>query len=165
LMMPLAYPTPTSGDRRQGIAILSSQSRDGERSAATWRWFRIHAIRGSANEDGARALAQMMKAAREGWDIGLTPDGPKGPAQEAKPGIIALAQKSGAVILPVCVAFDRFVTLSSWDALLIPMPFAHCTIRYGSPIKVDASLAPRVGAQQLTRVLNDLEKWAQKSQA
>ena len=165
LMMPLAYPTPTSGDRRQGIAILSSQSRDGERSAATWRWFRIHAIRGSANEDGARALAQMMKAAREGWDIGLTPDGPKGPAQEAKPGIIALAQKSGAVILPVCVAFDRFVTLSSWDALLIPMPFAHCTIRYGSPIKVDASLAPHVGAQQLTRVLNDLEKWAQKSQA
>ena len=165
LMMPLAYPTQISGNRRRGIAILSSQSRDGERSAATWRWFHIHAIRGSANEDGARALAQMMKAVREGWDIGLTPDGPKGPAQEAKPGIIALAQKSGASILPVCIAYDRFITLGSWDAMIVPMPFAQCTVRYAPPMKMDNGLAPQAGAQQLTHLLNDLETWANEGRS
>ncbi len=164
LMMPLAYPTSIHQDRRRGISILSSQSRDGERSASTWRWFRIHAIRGSANEDGARALSRMMKATREGWDIGLTPDGPKGPPQKAKPGIIALAQKSGAKILPVCVTFDRYLTLSSWDSMVVPMPFAQCTIRYGPPMKIDEDLTPHEGALRLTEILNDLEQKAHEDQ-
>lgn len=165
LMMPLAYPTRSSKNHRKGIAILSSQSRDGERSAATWRWFHIHAIRGSANEDGARALAQLMKTIRDGWDIGLTPDGPKGPSQMAKPGVVALAQKSGASILPVCVTFDRFRILSSWDSMVIPLPFAQCVIHYALPMNIKPDLPPLSGAQQLTQVLNDLEAWAEKGRS
>ena len=125
----------------------------------------IHAIRGSANEDGARALAQLMKTIRDGWDIGLTPDGPKGPTQMAKPGVVALAQKSGASILPVCVTFDRFRILSSWDSMVIPLPFAQCVIHYAPPMNIKPDLPPLSGAQQLTQVLNDLEAWAEKGRA
>ncbi|MFN8011720.1 MAG: lysophospholipid acyltransferase family protein [Holophagaceae bacterium] len=129
-MMPLAYPFRRRG---RGVAILSSDSKDGERSAATWRWFGIHAVRGTAADDGAKALVRMIRAVKEGWDFGITPDGPKGPRQKLKPGVLALAKKTGAWIVPVCVSFDRFVELKTWDAMVIPMPFATCTVTFGEP--------------------------------
>ena len=66
LMMPLAYPwTRRAADgTARGVAILSSDSKDGERSAATWRHFGIHAVRGTASEDGAKALVRMIRAVR-----------------------------------------------------------------------------------------------------
>lgn len=133
-MMPLAYPFRRRG---RGVAILSSDSRDGERSAATWRWFGIHAVRGTAADDGAKALVRMIRAVKEGWDFGITPDGPKGPRQKLKPGVLALARKTGARIVPVCVAFDRFVELRTWDAMVIPMPFAACTVTFGEPVRAE----------------------------
>lgn len=129
-MMPLAYPFQRRG---RGVAILSSDSRDGERSAATWRWFGIHAVRGTAADDGAKALVRMIRAVKEGWDFGITPDGPKGPRQKLKPGVLALARKTGAWIVPVCVSFDRFVELKTWDAMVVPLPFAACTVTFGAP--------------------------------
>ena len=62
-MMPLAYPFQRKG---RGVAILSSDSKDGERSAATWRWFGIHAVRGTASDDGAKALVRMIQAVKQG---------------------------------------------------------------------------------------------------
>jgi len=146
-MMPLAYPFRRPG---RGVAILSSDSKDGERSAATWRWFGIHAVRGTAADDGAKALVRMIRAVKEGWDFGITPDGPKGPRQTLKPGVIALARKTGAWIVPVCVSFDRFVELSTWDAMVIPWPFAACTVTFGAPAAAgectDAVLEARLNA-------------------
>lgn len=152
VMMPLAYPFRRPG---KGVAILSSDSKDGERSAATWRHFGIHAVRGTASDDGAKALVRMIKAVKEGWDFGITPDGPKGPRQQLKPGVVALARKTGAAIVPVCVAYDRAWTLKTWDGLVIPKPFASCVVRYGAP-----RLAADTDEAALEAELNGLEAWA-----
>lgn len=155
-MMPLAYPFRRQG---RGVAILSSDSRDGERSAATWRWFGIHAVRGTAADDGAKALVRMIRAVKEGWDFGITPDGPKGPRQQLKPGVLALARKTGARIVPVCVAFDRCIELKTWDAMVIPIPFARCTVSFGAPL-----LSTETDDAGLELVLNRMESAAEEVQ-
>lgn len=162
-MMPLAYPFQRrdgQGERR-GVAILSSDSKDGERSAATWRWFGIHAVRGTASEDGARALVRMIQAVKQGWDFGITPDGPRGPLMELKPGTVALARKTGAWIVPVSLAFDRSFQLKTWDRMVIPFPFATCTIRYGLPYRVPPKAEDNAEGERLQRGMDELEAWAE----
>ncbi len=162
-MMPLAYPfrrRDASGDPR-GVAILSSDSRDGERSAATWRWFGIHAVRGTASDDGARALIRMIQSVRQGWDFGITPDGPRGPLMQLKPGTLALARKTGAWIVPVSLAFDRSFQLRTWDRMVIPFPFATCTIRYGRPFRLPARGDDEADGARLQAELDALEAWAE----
>jgi lysophospholipid acyltransferase (LPLAT)-like uncharacterized protein len=165
-MMPLAYPFQRRGAQgeRRGVAILSSDSKDGERSAATWRWFGIHAVRGTAAEDGAKALVRMIRAVREGWDFGITPDGPRGPVKELKPGVIALARKTGAWIVPVCVAYPRAWQLRTWDALLVPKPFSRVVVRYGQPFQVAGGVEDGSAGKLLEATLNDLEGWAEEMQ-
>ena len=157
-MMPLAYPFQRKG---RGVAILSSDSRDGERSAATWRWFGIHAVRGTASDDGARALVRMIQAVKQGWDFGITPDGPRGPLMELKPGVTALARKTGAWIVPVTLAFDHAFELKTWDRMVIPFPFAVCTVRYGTPYRLPPKAEDPAEAARLQRKMDELEAWAQ----
>ncbi len=157
-MMPLAYPFRRKG---RGVAILSSDSKDGERSAATWRWFGIHAVRGTASEDGAKALVRMIQAVRQGWDFGITPDGPRGPLMELKPGTIVLARKTGAWIVPVTLAFDKSFELNTWDRMVIPLPFATCVIKYGTPYRIPPKAEDAAEAARLQREMDVLETWAE----
>ena len=158
VMMPLAYPFRRKG---RGVAILSSDSKDGERSAATWRWFGIHAVRGTASDDGAKALVRMIQAVRQGWDFGITPDGPRGPLMELKPGVTALARKTGAWVVPVTLAFDRCFQLGTWDRMVIPLPFATCTIRYGEPYRLPPKAEDAAEGVRLQREMDELEAWAE----
>jgi lysophospholipid acyltransferase (LPLAT)-like uncharacterized protein len=163
LMMPLAYPwrrAAADGSAR-GVAILSSDSKDGERSAATWRHFGIHAVRGTASEDGARALVRMIRAVREGWDFGITPDGPRGPRQALKPGVVALARRTGAWIVPVTVGYGARIELRTWDALPIPLPFAEVVVRYGEPLQAEPGADEMELGRRLEATLNHLEDWAE----
>ncbi|HET8715319.1 MAG TPA: lysophospholipid acyltransferase family protein [Holophagaceae bacterium] len=163
VMMPLAYPfLRRQGGEDRGVAILSSDSRDGERSAATWRHFRIHAVRGTASDDGAKALVRMIKAVREGWDFGITPDGPRGPRQRLKPGVVALARKTGAWVVPVCVAADRAVELRTWDRMVLPLPFSTVTVRYGAPVQLPPKGDDAADGARLEAALNGLEAWAEE---
>lgn len=160
-MMPLAYPFRRKG---RGVAILSSDSRDGERSTAVFRWFGIHAVRGTASDDGARALVRMIQAVKQGWDFGITPDGPRGPLMELKPGTIALARKTGAWIVPVTLAFDRQFELKTWDRMVIPFPFASCTIRYGVPYKVPPKAEDIAEAARLQREMDKTRNVGRRNQ-
>ena len=163
-MMPLAYPfrrRQATGEAR-GVAILSSDSRDGERSAATWRWFGIHAVRGTASDDGAKALVRMIMAVKQGWDFGITPDGPRGPLLRLKPGTVALARKTGAWIVPVSLAFDRSFELRTWDRMVIPFPFATCTVRYGTPYRIPPKADDAAEARRLQDEMDTLERWAEE---
>jgi hypothetical protein len=161
-MMPLSYPFQrrTALGEARGVAILSSDSKDGERSAATWRWFGIHAVRGTASDDGAKALVRMIQAVRQGWDFGITPDGPRGPLMQLKPGTVALARKTGAWIVPVTLAFDRQFELHTWDRMVIPMPFASCVIKYGEPYQVPPKADDHAEAERLQQQMDELEAWA-----
>lgn len=164
VMMPQAYPfrrRTVHGDSR-GVAILSSDSKDGERSAAAWRWFGIHAVRGTAGDDGAKALVRMIRAVKDGWDFGITPDGPRGPRQELKPGVLALARKTGAWVVPVCVGYTRAWRLKTWDQMLIPKPFSKVIVRCGEPFQVPAGSDDVELGKALETTLNDLETWAEE---
>ncbi len=157
-MMPLAYPFQRKG---RGVAILSSDSKDGERSAATWRWFGIHAVRGTASDDGAKALVRMIQAVKQGWDFGITPDGPRGPLMQLKPGTIALARKTGAWIIPVTLAYDRCFELKTWDRMVIPFPFATCVIKYGMPYQLAPKADDHSEGLKLQAAMDTLEAWAE----
>jgi hypothetical protein len=158
--MPASYPfrrANPAGEPR-GVAILSSDSRDGERSAAAWGWFGIEAVRGTASHSGAQALVKMIRAVKDGWDLGITVDGPRGPRQQAKPGVLAVSRKTGAWIVPVCVAYERAWKLRTWDEMLVPMPFSAMVVRYGAPFRVEGGEESyRV---RLERELDAMEDWA-----
>ena len=163
VMMPLAYPfrrRSVEGEPR-GVAILSSDSKDGERSAATWRWYGIHAVRGTVGHSGAQALVRMIQIVKQGWDLGITVDGPRGPRQEAKPGILAVSRKTGAWIVPVCVAYSQAWTLKTWDAMLLPLPFSRVVVRYGAPYQVNSGEDEEARRNKLERLLNEMETWAE----
>jgi lysophospholipid acyltransferase (LPLAT)-like uncharacterized protein len=163
VMMPKAYPflRATPGGEPRGVAILSSDSKDGERSAATWRWFGIHAVRGTAGHSGAQALVKMIRVVKEGWDLGITVDGPRGPRQKVKAGVLAVSRKTGAWVVPVCVAYERAWRLGTWDQMLVPKPFSQVLVRYGTPFQVPAQGDEEAYRLELERELDAMEAWAE----
>jgi lysophospholipid acyltransferase (LPLAT)-like uncharacterized protein len=94
-------------------------------------------IRGSSTHTGARALRDFYETiVRQHVSPAITPDGPKGPLHEFKPGAILLAQITGRPILPIALAASRKYTFRTWDAFELPLPFSRIAIVYGEPIPV-----------------------------
>lgn len=100
LMLPLAY-------KGRGIAILISEHRDGELIARILRTFGLGAVRGSSTRGGARALRQLVRLGRGGTDLGVTPDGPRGPRCIAQAGVVELAKLTGLPIVPLTFAASK----------------------------------------------------------
>lgn len=118
-------------------AVLVSKSKDGEMIAETMRLSRIKAVRGSSSRGGAAAAREMVEILRSGWDVGITPDGPKGPAREVKDGALRVAQMSGAPIVPIANANSRRLEIrKAWDRFHVPLPFGRSAVVYGEPIYV-----------------------------
>lgn len=139
--------------RNEGIVVLVSEHRDGEYIARVIERRGFGTVRGSSTRGGARGLRQLVRAAREGRDLGITPDGPRGPLHEVKPGVITTAQLSGAAILPLAAGCGRAWRLRSWDRFMIPKPFTRVRVRYGTPIDV-----PRdADAEEQERIRLELE--------
>lgn len=142
LLLPCLY-----GDR--GSHVLASRSRDGELVARWIRRFGLAPVRGSSTRGGGEALRRLAGALRRGREVVVVPDGPTGPREVLKAGVIALARLSGAPIVPVAVGASRQWRLGSWDEFRIPRPFARCVVRFGEPIRVPAALDR--AAQEATR--------------
>lgn len=129
-------------DPSRRLAALISASRDGALLACTLDKFRVHPVRGSSSRRGAQALIELTRAARQGYDIAITPDGPRGPRYQVQEGLIALAQLTGLPILPVAICYHQKIRLRSWDRFEIPLPFTRCDVRICGPIRVPKSLDP-----------------------
>ena len=105
-------------------------------------------IRGSSSKGAARALLAAVRELQGGSSVAFTPDGPRGPRRELKPGVVAAAQRGGGVIVPVSARADRAWRLDSWDRFLVPKPGAKVTVTYGRPFEVspyDGGLAVGLG--------------------
>ena len=122
------------------MAALVSASRDGGLVAKVLENFEVTPIRGSSSRRAAPALKQLVGAAKAGYDIAITPDGPRGPCYHVQQGAIAVAQHSGLVIVPVGIGFSNKVRLKSWDQFQIPIPFSRCHVIFGEPIGVPKNL-------------------------
>lgn len=114
--------------------VLASRSRDGELLARVLERFGFEAIRGSSSRGGAGALRAMVDALRDGQNVLVAPDGPRGPREQVKPGIAALARLSGAPVVPIAVGSSSEWRLRSWDGFRIPVPFSRCVARMGAAI-------------------------------
>jgi lysophospholipid acyltransferase (LPLAT)-like uncharacterized protein len=127
--------------RGQGVAIVVSEARDGQYLSNLAASLGYRAIRGSSTRGGARALLGAVRELQAGRSIAFTPDGPRGPRRELKPGVIAAAQRGHGVIMPIHAESNRVWRLDSWDRFMIPQPLARVLITYGRPFAVDAGEA------------------------
>lgn len=151
--------------RGVGAHVLVSRSRDGEIIAKTMELSRIGAVRGSSSRGAAGAARELLEKLRSGQAVGITPDGPRGPARTVKEGVLFLAQRAGVPILPLTSAASRRIELArSWDRFHIPLPLSRIGIWYAPPIFVSAAdeLAAK-GAElkaALDRITDEADRWA-----
>jgi len=128
----------TYSHRRRRIHVLISQHRDGEFIARIIHRLGFVSVRGSTTRGGSKALFEMCEKATSGFDVAVTPDGPRGPGFKVHPGVIYIAQRSGMPIFPITNSAENRWILSSWDRFLIPKPFSRAVIMVGKPIYVSA---------------------------
>ena len=120
--------------------VMISQSRDGERIAHTVEQVGFRPVRGSSSRGGMRALLQMVRLLRGPVACCHVVDGPRGPRGEVKPGLILLAQRSGAVLFPVLYATRHKWQAGSWDRMQVPLPFGRVVARFLAPREVPQEL-------------------------
>ncbi len=120
---------------RHGAALISA-SRDGELLADAIKRFGFDVVRGSSSRLGASAILQLEGVLASGRDVVITPDGPRGPAYELGPGIIFLAQKSGAAVVPINMEYSSCWRIKSWDRFIVPRPFARVRVIIGAAYRV-----------------------------
>ncbi|MDQ6951685.1 MAG: lysophospholipid acyltransferase family protein [Mariprofundales bacterium] len=129
LMMPYAF-------RGWQGEILISKHRDGAFIADTAHLLGFATVRGSTTKGGARALLKMIRRARAGDNVGITPDGPTGPREQIQAGTVLLAMKADTPIRAACYASRKQWRVNSWDRFYIPKPFTEGVIVYGDPLKI-----------------------------
>ena len=130
-VLPLAWT-----HRGRGIVVLVSRHRDGQLIARIIERLGFATSRGSSTRGGEEGVMDMLRQAEEGRLIGITPDGPRGPAESLKPGLVYLASRSGLPIVPIATASRRCWRLRSWDRFRVPRPFTRVVVAYGEPIPV-----------------------------
>jgi lysophospholipid acyltransferase (LPLAT)-like uncharacterized protein len=118
------------------LAALVSASKDGALLAAVLGTFGVEQVRGSTSRRGPQALLELANRAKLGYDLAVTPDGPRGPRYVVQEGVIALAQVTGLPIIPVTCNTRRKVCARSWDRFQIPLPFSRCELILNEPIFV-----------------------------
>jgi lysophospholipid acyltransferase (LPLAT)-like uncharacterized protein len=123
--------------RARGVAVPVSRSRDGDLIDGVLRRLGFaESPRGSSSRGASGLLRALIRIARQGTVVAVLPDGPRGPARVAKPGIVALASATGAALVPVGVAARPCLRFGSWDGTMLPLPFARVHCVYGSPLFV-----------------------------
>jgi len=130
LLMPYLYERFCPGRR---MLMLVSRSRDGEFITRIMNRFNIDGVRGSSSRGGTEALREMVRELEKSpaRDIGITPDGPRGPKGKVQDGVLAVAKASGRAIIPVTTHCRRKWELPSWDRFQIPQPGSLCRLVVG----------------------------------
>lgn len=146
--------------RNRQIAVMISEHRDGELIARMATALGCRLVRGSTSRGAARALLGACREVEAGFDIAVTPDGPRGPAGSVAPGALVISQRTGVPMIPVAASASRGWRLRSWDKFLIPKPFARVTVAYSDPIRVTAD-TPRDATEQSARVRAAIDRAAE----
>src|SRR5690606_32895821 len=140
---------------RQGrpIYALVSPSKDGAWLTAFFGLVGMRTVRGSSHKLGREAVGALVEVIRDGHDIGVTPDGPRGPCYEFKPGALIVARRTRTPLLLLGVAFESAWRLPSWDRFALPKPFSAVRL-YGRVVEVDALADREHAARTITGLLN-----------
>lgn len=155
--------------QREGLKLgfLISPSIDGTGPSILVRKAGAHVIRGSSTHTGARALRDYYETiVKKEVSPAITPDGPKGPVHEFKPGAVMLSQMTGKPILPVSIAATRSIRFKTWDAFELPLPFSRVAVVYGEPVKLKRGMNAEELAQaqaDMANVLRELRAQARQA--
>lgn len=116
---------------RQGRTpyALVSASQDGAWLTAFFSLVGLRTVRGSSSRLGREAATALVEVLRAGYDVGITPDGPRGPCYEMKPGAIIVPRRTGVPLLLVGGEFSHAWRLGSWDRFYLPRPFSRVRMR------------------------------------
>lgn len=129
----------------RGLAALVSASKDGGLLAGVLECFGVQPVRGSSSRRGPQALLELTSWAERGYDLSITPDGPRGPCYVVQEGVMALAQVTGLPVVPFSFHARWKIRVKSWDRFQIPLPFSRCEMILEKPLRVprDTSDAER----------------------
>jgi len=125
---------------RKGALVLTSASRDGAYLAEFVRNFGVDAVRGSTSRRGSAALLDMVRKLNEGYDVCITPDGPRGPRYSLGPGAVLLAQHCKVPLMPLLIEYSSYWRLKSWDGFAIPKPFSKIEVTIMPFIEVASTI-------------------------
>lgn len=140
-LLPLLY-----HHRDEGVVVMISEHADGEIIARIAENLGFATLRGSTSRGAARALLGAAKVVTDGHDLAVTPDGPRGPARTMAPGSAIVAQRTGAAVIAARASARSAWRLKSWDAFLIPRPFATVRIAYSDETHMVAANAREAAA-------------------
>ncbi|MES2657090.1 MAG: lysophospholipid acyltransferase family protein [Verrucomicrobiota bacterium] len=139
------------GHHRKAV-VLTSASKDGAILSRAMAVFGIGSVRGSSSRRAVAALIGMKRELKEGVDVCITPDGPRGPRYGFHAGMIKLAESSGAPILPIHARFSSAWRLKTWDRLVIPKPFSRVTVIFDVTLAVPPKLDEAAFQQHSDRI-------------
>jgi len=121
---------------RRGVLVLTSASKDGMWLGVLAARLGMGSVRGSSSRRGAAAMRELLDKTAAGYDIAITPDGPRGPRYSLGSGLVYLAQKAGIPVLPCHARFHGALRLKTWDRFAIPLPFSHLDVTLGPLLRV-----------------------------
>ena len=120
--------------RNFDITVLVSRSRDGTNIGRVAAFFGIGVAWGSTADRAFEGLRAIYRLLRGGKNVTVMPDGPLGPRYELKPGVVALARRTGVPIVPIAFSGAAVIEFRSWDRMKLPRPFSRVTLYVGNPI-------------------------------
>lgn len=141
LSMPAYFNYARQRKATAGLAAMVSASKDGGFLSGILECFTVQPVRGSSSRRGSQALLELTTWAERGYDLAITPDGPRGPLYIVQDGVMSLAQLTGLPIVPFSFYAKWKICVKSWDRFQIPLPFSYCEMRLGKAVFVprDAS--------------------------
>lgn len=134
IMLPFAY---IHYRKSKNIAPIISEHHDGEVATRLIKLIGAQAIRGSSSKGGIKALKGAFKALDEKKDVGITPDGPKGPRHSVSDGVVKIAQKKGVQLVSMNCKASAYWQFHSWDKSFIPKPFAKLDFYFSDPFFIN----------------------------
>lgn len=122
--------------KQKNFLGITSKSKDGDVLAGLLSRWGYTVVRGSSSTGGKEVLEHAVNFLKSGGSVAVTPDGPKGPAMELKPGIVVASHRAGTPIVVTGIGFSKSFRLNSWDSFSIPYPYSSVYIKYSEPISV-----------------------------
>ena len=136
------------------IGVIISDHFDGEIIAKTMGFFGFETIRGSSSKGGIKALKESFRCIGQGYDIAITPDGPRGPYQSVADGIVSISQKKALMVVVFNYKSSSYWELKSWDKFMIPKPFSTVDFYASEPFSV-AGLEKEKAKELIKEKLNE----------
>ncbi len=142
---------------------MASRSKDGDYAAFIAKKMGFIPVRGSSRKrgkekGGKEAIEIYISSMAEGGRGGITIDGPKGPRHVCKPGIVLIAQQTGAMIIPSAAFAKSYWEFKSWDKFKLPVPFTRIKLRYAPPFAVPKDASQNDIGEACKKVETEIKK-------